>query len=101
MRQRELPALLTPAEVCAALRISHQTFYRMVDRGDLEAIRLGGREGSTIRIRADALKELVSGDGAAACSSTSQGTARERPPAAGARQVGRSTHTRPKETTRS
>ena len=63
MRQRSqtpgVPALLTPDEVCSALRVSRATFYRMVERGDLDAVRLGGREGSGIRIPAACLSRLL------------------------------------------
>lgn len=40
-QQQELPALFTPPEVCAALRISRATLYRMVARQDIEVVRLG------------------------------------------------------------
>lgn len=56
-----LPTLLTPAEVQAALRVSRTTFYRMVERGDLRAIRIGRRDGSTIRIPARELERLLAG----------------------------------------
>lgn len=55
----QLPALLTPTEVCRALRISRSTLGRMVDRGDLAAIRLG-RVGSALRIPASELERLTS-----------------------------------------
>jgi excisionase family DNA binding protein len=60
MRQQELPALLTPAEVCAALRISRATLYRMVARGDIEVVRLGRGSGATLRVPARELERLVS-----------------------------------------
>ncbi|MGH2450817.1 MAG: helix-turn-helix domain-containing protein [Candidatus Limnocylindria bacterium] len=57
-----LDALLTPGEVCAALRISRATFYRYVQSGDLRAVRLGGKAGSTIRIPAAELERLLAGN---------------------------------------
>jgi excisionase family DNA binding protein len=63
MRQHELPALLTPAEVCAALRISRATLYRMVARRDLEVVRLGRRGGATLRVPARELERLVGAAG--------------------------------------
>ena len=61
MRHHELPALLTPPEVCAALRISRATLYRMVARGDIEVVRLGRGSGATLRIPVSALEELLAG----------------------------------------
>jgi excisionase family DNA binding protein len=54
----ELPMLLTPTEVCRALRISRSTLGRMVDRGDLQVVRLG-RPGAALRIPAQELQRLV------------------------------------------
>jgi excisionase family DNA binding protein len=60
MRQRNaLPALLTPAEVCATLRISRATPYRMVARGDLEVVRLGSGSGATLRVPVGALDPFL------------------------------------------
>jgi excisionase family DNA binding protein len=60
-QQHGIPALLTPAEVCAALRISRATLYRMVARGDIEVVRLGQGSGATLRIPVSALQELLAG----------------------------------------
>jgi excisionase family DNA binding protein len=51
-------ALLTPHEVCQALRISRQTLGRMVDRGDIAGIRLGGPRRS-LRIPAGELERIL------------------------------------------
>ena len=58
-QQQELPALLTPAEVCAALRISRATLYRMVARQDIEVVRLGRGSGSTLRVPVRELERLL------------------------------------------
>lgn len=63
MRQQELPALLTPAEVCAALRISRATLYRMVARQDIEVVRLGRGSGATLRVPVRELERLVGAAG--------------------------------------
>lgn len=60
MRQQALPALLTPAEVCAALRISRATLYRMVARQDIEVVRLGRGSGATLRVPVRELERLTS-----------------------------------------
>ena len=46
---------LTPIEVCARMRISLPTFYKMVKSGKLRAIRYGAR---LIRVPADEVKRL-------------------------------------------
>lgn len=53
------PTWLTAAEVAALLRISKMTVYRMVDDGELPAIRFGGNERRTVRIPVAALTEFV------------------------------------------
>jgi excisionase family DNA binding protein len=58
----ELPTLLTPTEVCQALRISRSTLGRMIDRGDLHAIRLG-RLGAAMRIQAAELERFLDAPG--------------------------------------
>ena len=58
-QQQELPALLTPAEVCATLRISRATLYRMVARGDIEVARLGRHGGAALRVPARELERLM------------------------------------------
>jgi excisionase family DNA binding protein len=47
--------------VCAALRISRATLYRMVASRDLEVVRLGRGSGATLRIPVSALEELLTG----------------------------------------
>jgi excisionase family DNA binding protein len=54
-----LPELLTPREAADALRVSVPTLRRLIARGDLSAIRLGGRPGVALRIRADDLERLI------------------------------------------
>jgi excisionase family DNA binding protein len=54
-----LPPLLTVPEVAALLRVDASTVYRAVRRGELPAVRLGGR-GTSVRIPASALEELLS-----------------------------------------
>jgi len=89
MRQREpFPVLLAPDEACAALRVSRATLYRMVGRGDLEAVRLSSRESGTIRIPADALRKLVGPGGPGP--SGQAAARRERPPVAGSASAGAS-----------
>jgi excisionase family DNA binding protein len=87
MRQQQhaLPALLTPAEVCAALRISRATLYRMVARRDIEVVRLGRGNGATLRVPVRELERLVS----------ARRTAGQEPGEPGA--AGSSDHTDPKE----
>lgn len=58
-QQQELPALFTPPEVCAALRISRATLYRMVARQDIEVVRLGRGSGATLRVPARELERLL------------------------------------------
>jgi excisionase family DNA binding protein len=45
-------ALLTPNEVCAHLRISKASFYRLADSGALKTVRLGykGSNGASLRV---------------------------------------------------
>lgn len=54
-----LEALLTPAEVCATLRISLSTFYRLVQGGQLEGVQLGGRDGASWRVRVADLERFL------------------------------------------
>lgn len=49
------PKLLTPAEIAKELRISLRTVYRMIDSGQLEAIRIGDQ----YRIKAESLDRLL------------------------------------------
>jgi excisionase family DNA binding protein len=81
-----LPPLLTVAEVAAALRVDVSTVYRAVREGRLRAVRLGG-PGSSVRIPASALEELLS---------TASVSARHPRPAR-PRVAGRSDSTKPRE----
>lgn len=54
-----VPSLLTPNETAATLRVSRSTVYRMIERGDLAAVRLGRRDGATLRVPADALARIL------------------------------------------
>jgi excisionase family DNA binding protein len=49
--------LLTPREVCAALRISYATFLRLIDRGELQVVRVG----ASLRVRPAELERLLAG----------------------------------------
>ena len=50
--------LLRPEDVCERLRISRDTFYRLVRDGRLRTVRLGG-PGSALRVRVDELRRFV------------------------------------------
>ena len=52
----EWPELVTVSEVARLLRLSTMTIYRLIDRGELDATRPGGR---TIRIHADSVRRLL------------------------------------------
>ena len=75
-------ALLTPTEASAALRVSRATLYRMVKRGDIEVVRLSGRDAATIRIPVRAIERLAGGKDAAVLT-LGVGADVERPPVAG------------------
>ncbi len=47
--------LLKPDEVAEALRVSRGSVYRMVERGDLRAVKLGSGPKAHIRIPREAL----------------------------------------------
>jgi excisionase family DNA binding protein len=49
-----IPALLTPREVAAQLRLSEPSVYRLIRDGRLPAVRLGG-PGASLRIRREEL----------------------------------------------
>lgn len=49
------PATLKVAEVAAKLRVDVRTVYRMVDRGELQAVRVG----RLIRIPTGALEAMI------------------------------------------
>ena len=58
MSVNELPELATPREAMALLRVSYATLRRMIERGDLAAVRLG-RPGSAVRIPVSELERLA------------------------------------------
>jgi excisionase family DNA binding protein len=43
--------LLTPSQVCEALKVSESTFYRLAKRGAIPVVRIG----RSLRVRATAL----------------------------------------------
>lgn len=49
--------MLTPAEVAASLRVHVVTVYRAIERGELEALRLG--ETGSLRIPEEALEAFL------------------------------------------
>jgi excisionase family DNA binding protein len=51
----QLPALLTATEACDILRVSRSTLSRMVNRGDLRAVRVS----HGLRIPSSALSALI------------------------------------------
>lgn len=55
----DIPAQLTPREAMEALRISYPTLRRMIDRGDLAAVKLGGGPDASLRIAADDLARFA------------------------------------------
>lgn len=52
-----MPRLLKSAEACAALGVSYPTLKKMLDSGQLKAVRIG----RTLRISEDELRKLVNG----------------------------------------
>jgi excisionase family DNA binding protein len=52
-----LPALLTIREACAFLRVSRRTFYRLVERGELEVVHVSDRSPRVPRSSVAALAE--------------------------------------------
>jgi excisionase family DNA binding protein len=52
---RPLPDVLTVAEVAQQLRVSKMTIYRMINSGELRALRIG----RSVRVPAAALAELL------------------------------------------
>jgi excisionase family DNA binding protein len=54
--------LLTRPRFCTALRISRQHFYRLVREGQLRAVRLGSRDGASIRVPAAELERFLTTD---------------------------------------
>ena len=53
--------LLTVPEAAGRLRVSEATVFRMVQRGELEAVRLGGERHRPIRISAAGLAAQLRG----------------------------------------
>jgi excisionase family DNA binding protein len=49
--------MLTPAEVAASLRVHVVTVYRAIERGELEALRLG--ETGSLRVPAEAVEQFL------------------------------------------
>lgn len=50
-----MPAVMTPAEVAATLKVRPETVYRWCRDGTLSSIRFAG----TVRIRASAIEALI------------------------------------------
>jgi excisionase family DNA binding protein len=50
---------VTPAEAADLLRLSRETVYRLVRRGDLRAIRVGNGPNASLRIHPDDLVALI------------------------------------------
>ena len=42
MQRRRIPTLITSKELCEELRISYSTLARIVERGELDCLRIGG-----------------------------------------------------------
>ena len=51
-----LPVLLKPSEVCGHLNITLKTVHKLIERGELKAVKLGPR---STRIYADSVRNLV------------------------------------------
>jgi excisionase family DNA binding protein len=51
--------LLDVSEVAAYLRVSEATIWRMIERGELPALNLGGKAGRFVRIRPESLQRVV------------------------------------------
>jgi excisionase family DNA binding protein len=56
MSNINIPAVLTVAEVAHTLRVSKMTIYRLIESGDLSAIRVG----RSFRIPARAVEDFIS-----------------------------------------
>ena len=59
----ETPALLLPAEAARLLRVTRATVYRLVERGDLRAVRIGDGPSARLRIGRDELDRLLNPPG--------------------------------------
>jgi excisionase family DNA binding protein len=56
MLETQTPQYLTVAEVAQQLRVVPTTVYRWINKGELEAVRLGG---SRLRVRQDVVDGLI------------------------------------------
>lgn len=57
-RDRQNP-LLTPADVAERLNVARTTVYRLIEAGDLRAIRIGGGEKSALRVFESELQRFI------------------------------------------
>ena len=55
----ETPALLLPAEAARLLRVTRATVYRLIERGDLRAVRIGDGPSARLRVPRDELERLL------------------------------------------
>jgi excisionase family DNA binding protein len=55
-----IPQLLTIPEACHALRVARSTLYRLLDAGDLRAVKIGGSR----RIPATEIERIATGGAA-------------------------------------
>lgn len=51
-----VPQLLKPSEVCERLNISPETMHRLIENGNLKAVKLGPR---STRVYADSVDALI------------------------------------------
>lgn len=51
--------LLKPKEVAERLRISIRLVYQLIERGDLEGIRIGNGRGRAVRVVESSLNKLI------------------------------------------
>ena len=51
-----LPVLLKPSEVCSQLNVTLKTMHKLIERGELKAVKLGPR---STRIYADSVENLL------------------------------------------
>jgi excisionase family DNA binding protein len=54
-----IPPLLTVREVANALRLTPAQVRRLIAQGELEGFKLGSRQGSSLRVPAQALAEWL------------------------------------------
>jgi excisionase family DNA binding protein len=58
--EKSTQQLLTVREVAEVLRVARHTVYDMIDRGDLEAVDLGGPRGGRLRrVTEESLHRLI------------------------------------------